>query len=110
MTQHKVGNAIEAVTHLRDARDLRTFEHAADEFLHVLGRVPNAAADEISDAQIGRLQTLAEEVIDTIEERACRSADGPAAARALISRVYEVRRLLEEVNRWERHVARLKSS
>jgi hypothetical protein len=105
-----VAYAADIVARLHGARGQRAFDHAADEFIQLIGRVPDAAPHEISSEGIGRLQALAEQVIDRIEERATASADRPATTQALIGRVYEIRRLLEEVDVWRRHDLTVKPS
>jgi hypothetical protein len=105
MIHRLVGHAVDVVTHVREARDLHTFEHAVGEFMQLLGRVPDAAAGEISGEEIGVLQTLSEEVIDRIEQRADSAAVRGVHDQALISRLYEIRRLLEEIHHWRQHFA-----
>jgi hypothetical protein len=105
MNEGIVAHAEDVVARLRAAPVQRAFEHAADDFIGLLGRVPDATAREVSASGLERLQTLAEQVIDCIEDRAGKSADRPATAQALISKVYEIRRLLEEVDVWRRHYA-----
>jgi hypothetical protein len=104
MTTDLVAEGVDILTRLREAHRLHAFEHAVGAFTRLLGRVPDGAPGEISAEQVGVLQTLSEEVIDRIEERADGATIRGTHEQALISRVYEIRRLLEEINQWRQHV------
>ena len=101
---------VDAAARLNDAHWRRPFEHAATRFIQVLGSVPDCRAHEISDAEVGTLQKLSEGVIGRIEARIDAGADSAAIQRALAGKVYEIRRLLEEVYEWRRHFAVRRSS
>ena len=103
MTTDAIANTISAATHVRDAVGRRPFEHAVGEFTHILGQVPDARPSELSTHDIGLLQTLSEEVIELIETRVSRAAVCGPREQMLISRLYEIRRLLEEIDQWRRH-------
>jgi hypothetical protein len=105
-----LGDAVDIVTHLREAGSRRAFEHAVSRFTQLIGRVPDAAVADISIEDIGVLQTFGEEVIERIEERAGRVAVPGPHEQALISRLYEIRRLLEEIHQWRRHFANRRPS
>ena len=102
--------AVEAAARVHDAHWRRPFEHAAAEFVRLLGSVPDGAAHEVSDAEVGALQTLAEGVIGRIEARIDADADPAAIQQSLAGTVYEIRRLLEEVDTWRRHYGMGRSS
>ena len=110
MTADIVLHAADAAARLNDAHWRRPFEHAATRFIQVLGSVPDCRAHEISDAEVRALQRIAEGVIDRIEARIDTGADSAAIQRALAGRVYEIRRLLEEVYEWRRHYGVRRSS
>jgi hypothetical protein len=99
-----VGSAIEMAGRVRDADGLRPFKHAVREFVHALGAVPDEGAGTLSTADVRVLQTLAENVIDSIETRVPDIASA-ADAQMLVNSVYEIRRLLEDVTHWRRHYA-----
>jgi hypothetical protein len=105
MTTDAIVNAMSVVTQVRDAVGRRPFEHAVGEFTQWLGRVPDAGPCELSARDIGLLQTLGEEVIERIETRVSRAAVCGPREQMLISRLYEIRRLLEEIHQWRRHYA-----
>ena len=105
MTADIMREAVDAAARLNDAHWRRPFEHAATRFVQLLGSVPDCGADEISDADVRALQRIAEGVIDRIEARLGTGADSAAIQRALAGKVYEIRRLLEEVYDWRRHFA-----
>ena len=104
MTAGIVTDAIDTAGRVRDAGHLRPFRHAVSDFVRVLGAVPDESADTVSNDDVRVLMGLGEDVIDRIETRV---ADIPSAADAqtLVSAVYEIRRLLEEVSQWRRHYA-----
>jgi hypothetical protein len=104
MTTSLVADAVEMAGRARDAAGLRPFRHAVSDFIRVLGSVPDEGADTVSNDEVRVLQTLGENVIDAIEARVPDIANA-ADAQALVSSVYEIRRLLEEVTHWRRHYA-----
>ena len=110
MTADAIANIIDAVTHVRDAGAHHSFEHAVNQFAQLLGRVPDTEPADVSVEAIGLLQTFSEEVIECIEARVERAAVCGPHEQMLISRLYEIRRLLEEIHRWRHHVATRRSS
>jgi hypothetical protein len=105
VTVDAIANTIDVLTHVRAAGGRQSFEHAVGQFAQALGRVPDAAPGEISVEEIGVLQTLSEEVIERIEARVERAPVSGPHEQTLISRLYEIRRLLEEIHSWRRHFA-----
>jgi len=97
-----VALAAQAAARVRDAGSVRTSVHAAAAFIDLLGTVPDEAADALSAGDAVTLQQLAEQVIDSIEARIAGTSRAKDA-QTLASDVYEIRRQLEEVNRWRRH-------
>jgi len=97
--------AVEAATRVLDAQRLRPFEHAASDFVRLLGTVPDYAPHEVSDTEVTALHRLAERVIEGIETRLDSRADPAGHQQALASTVYEIGRLLEEVDTWRQHYA-----
>jgi hypothetical protein len=95
--------AVEAAARVRDAQRLRSFEHAASDFARLLGTVPDYAPHDLSDTEVTALHRLAEGVIERIETRLDSQADPAGHQQALASTVYEIGRLLEEVNSWRQH-------
>jgi len=99
-----VADAAAAAGLVRDAAHLRAFKHAVNEFVRVLGSVPDEGAGAVSSDGARALQSLGEDVIDYIEERAAGTVSA-TDAQTLVSSIYEIRRLLEEVSRWRQHYA-----
>jgi hypothetical protein len=97
--------AVEVAARVRDAQRLRGFEHAAADFVRLLGTVPDCAPHELSETEVTALHRLAEGVIERIETRLDSRVDAPGHQQALASTVYEIRRLLEEVDTWRQHYA-----
>jgi len=104
MTSHLVADAAQAASRARGAEHLRTFRHAVTEFVRVLASVPDESAGAISAEGLRTLQVLGEDMIDCIEERVT-DIGGTPDAQELVSDVYEIRRLLEQANRWRQHYA-----
>ena len=99
-----VAQAVDAAARARDARHLRAFKHAVSDFIRAIGSVPDEGAGTVSPDNGRMLQSLGQDVIDLIEERVA-DAESGGDAQALVSAVYEIRRLLEEVNRFRQHYA-----
>ena len=102
MSANPIVDAIDAASLVKDARTPRAFTHAVGEFIRVVGAVPDEYGPTLSAGAARTIQSLGDDVIDRIEERVS-SADGSAQAQSLVSAVYEIRRLLEEVNRTRHH-------
>jgi len=102
MTAHVIAEAIEAAGRVRDAGGLRAFKHAVNDFIGVLGRVPDEPARAVSSVDASMLQALCDQSIDAIEERVADMGSVPDA-QSLVGAVYEIRRLLEEVSRFRHH-------
>jgi hypothetical protein len=101
MSAHLVVDAVEAATRARDARTSRAFAHAVAEFIRVLSLVPDEPAQSLSADDARTIQSLGDDVIERIEKRV--EADGAPGAQALVSAVYEIRRVLEEIAVWRQH-------
>jgi hypothetical protein len=104
MNADVVNRAVGAAATLRDAHSNHAFEHGLSEFMRALGSVPDAGVHDISAQGIAALQKLSEEVIDAIEAKV---ESDPASRRTqpLVTKIYEIRRLLEEVHHWRQHYA-----
>jgi hypothetical protein len=105
VTVDAIANILDAVTDVRDAGGRHPFEHAVSQFAQLLGRVPDTTPADTSAEEIGLLQTFGEEVIERIEARVARAAACGPHEQMPISRLYEIRRLLEEIHRWRQHFA-----
>jgi hypothetical protein len=110
VTADALANIIDAVSDVRDAVGRHPFEHAVSRFAQVLGCVPDTEPADVSVDEIGLLQTFSEEVIECIEVRVARATVCGPHEQMLISRLYEVRRLLEEIHRWRHHFATRRTS
>jgi hypothetical protein len=89
---------------VRQARHHRALEYEAAAFTRLLATVPDHhAPGALGMDAIARLRELAESVIVEIE-RCVRSRQSSDAAQVhLVSWVYDIRRELEEIDRWSRH-------
>ena len=97
-----VAGAAQTASRIRDAAHFRPFRHAVDDFIRVLGSVPDRPAGTLTSDDLRTIELLGNDVIDRIEDR----VDGlksAADAQELVKAVYEIRRLLEEANRFRQH-------
>ena len=104
MSASLVTQAVEAGGRVRDAGSSRAFKHAVNDFVRVLGLVPDEGAGALSSDDGHLLQSIGDHVIETIEERVAGALDR-GDRQLLVESVYEIRRLLEEVNRFRHHYA-----
>jgi hypothetical protein len=105
MTAGIVADAVEAAGRVKRAGPhLRAFKHAVSDFMRVLAAVPDDRATALGGDDGRVLQSLGEDVIACLEDRIAEEG-ATADARLLASWVYEIRRLLEEVNRFSHHYA-----
>jgi hypothetical protein len=91
-----------AAAGVRDAHGTRAFRHRVATFAQVLAAIPDERARSLSDRDARVIQLLGDEVIDLIEEHVS-AHPGAREELTLVSAVYEIRRLLEEVGRWRSH-------
>ena len=82
----------------------RPFLMAVRAFVTALRRVPDGASTEYSREQLAAFRDLAERVVAEIEDRLEDADDSPRAERELAGAIYAIRRALEDVHRWERHL------
>ena len=97
-----VADVVTSAGRVRDARHFREFRHALSDFIRLLGSAPDDGPDALTSDGAHILQSLGDDVIDCIEQRIIDTANA-ADAQKLAGSVYEIRRLLEEVNRWRQH-------
>lgn len=100
-----IAQAVEVSERVREAHRHHAFAEAVREFRHLLVRVPDLAADDFSDDQVGALSALAEGVIDQIEDRVA-GDPSDSGNQKLVSGIYEIRRRLEKVQLWHSHYRR----
>ena len=97
-----IAQAIELSEKVRDAHRQHAFTEAVREFRHLLARVPDLAAGDFSDDQVGALTALADGVIEQIEDRVAGDpSDG--GNQKLVIGIYEIRRRLEKIQTWLNH-------
>jgi hypothetical protein len=78
-------------------------DRAVGEFADVLKAVPNLGVADLTPADHDALTTLAELVIDRIEDRLAVHHDRASIQQNLAAAIYRIRRELEEIDRWLRH-------
>ena len=104
MSVHQIFDAVEAASRVRYAHTQRELTHAVSDFIRSVGEVPDESGPGLSADDARLIQSLGDDVIYRIEEHAG-AAVVPAQAQLLVSAVYEIRRLLEEVNHAREHYA-----
>jgi hypothetical protein len=104
MTARLVADAVVAAGRARDAGHLRAFKHAVNDFIGILSRVPDEPARGVSSVDASILQSCGDEIIGSIEEHVA-DMHSTSDAQVLVGAVYEIRRLLEEVNHFRQHYA-----
>ena len=98
-----IATAVEAAEAVSGAQRRHAFEQAVRHFEALLATVPDYAAGDFADADIVHIRTLAEAVIELVEQRASEEEDRPKTAQQLVSAVYAIRSRLEEIDIWRRH-------
>jgi hypothetical protein len=92
--------AHDVVTHTASSRSLRRLIR---DFVDVLARVPDYPATEFSPLALEQLSSKAEHVIAAIERHIENSDDPNGARQEFAEAIDDVRRRIEELNRWRRH-------
>lgn len=80
----------------------RPFENGVREFIQHLATVPDYPVADFSDDGVMTLQTLADGVIEAIEQRVSTQKDPSADQQQLVSGIYELRRVLELIDQSRR--------
>jgi hypothetical protein len=100
-----VTRAVAVSDTIRHATRRKAFGTSVNAFTQLLVTVPDYAPRGWSADSIARLGALAEDVISRIEQRVGTGDDSSAVQLDLVEAVYEIRRALEEIDRWRRHYA-----
>ena len=103
MSTRLIAEILEAIARVRAAHSTHALRQAVNDFIRVLGSIPDEPAGSFSADQVHVIQSLGDNVIDRIEERV--DAASTTQALPLIGDIYEIRRLLQEVRRWHLHYA-----
>ena len=81
----------------------RSFVKSITKIVDALSRVPDCSSTAFSSEEIARLQLAAEQAITAIEVRIETGDDNETVQLELARAIYELRRELEEVDRWRQH-------
>ena len=103
MEPDPVADAAEFAETVLTASHSHAFEKAVHGFVQVLATVPDYPPAMISDDAVRALLALSEQVIEQIEQRIITQQDGASGQRDIVEAVYEIRRVLEDIDRWRRH-------
>jgi hypothetical protein len=86
-----------------DAATSRRLQRAITDFIAGLRTIRDGLPDQSSADQIAALQSLAERVIDRIEDHLADASDRNDIQLGLAVSVYAIRRSLEEIVYWHKH-------
>ena len=104
MTPSELVTAVsETAQALAQTESGRSFVKSIAKILDALSRVPDYSSTAFSSEEIARLQLAAEQSITAIEVRIETGDDNGTVQLKLARAIYELRRELEEVDRWRRH-------
>ena len=81
----------------------RNFVKSITKIVDALSRVPDCSSTAFSSEEIARLQSGAEQAISAIEVRIEAGDDNGTVQLELARAIYELRRELEDVDRWRQH-------
>jgi hypothetical protein len=98
-----VERAVTSYEVVRAATRRHAFEKGVDAFARILADIPIRSPDHFSDEDFRLLKTVAEGVIERIEQRIDTHKDPGADQLRLVKAVYEIRRDVEVIDRWHRH-------
>jgi len=98
-----IAKATELAETIRTTKHGHAFEKAVDGFVRVLATVPDFPPAAFSDHAVRSLQDLSEQVIAHIEERVNTKQDSASMQQDIVEAVYEIRRVLEDIDRGRRH-------
>ena len=91
------------VQELRAEGNRSTFTDKLGHIVGVLGTIPDWPSGRLTPAEMERLRTLADDVVDTIERRIDSAQDSEDVQQRLAGTVYEVRKRMEAAEIWFRH-------
>ena len=81
----------------------RSFMKSITKIVDALSRVPDCSSTAFSSQDIARLQLAAEQAIAAIEVRIETGDDNGTVQLEMARAIYELRRELEEIDRWRQH-------
>jgi hypothetical protein len=97
-----VERAVTSYEVVRAATRRHAFENGVEEFARILADIPIRPPDNFSDEDFRLLKTVAEGVIECIEQRVDTQKDPGADQLRLVKAVYEIRREVEVIEQWHR--------
>ena len=103
MEQDVVTTVVEASEQMAKAQTARGLVRAARQFVAALALVPDCPISDFASSALDTLQPAAERVVATIEARLDAGRDRDSVQLELAKAIYDIRRELEEINRWRQH-------
>ena len=102
----KLAEASAIVDGLSTTRGGRAFASDVERFAAHLSAIPDNRITEMTAAALATASREADRIVERIEQRLESGRDGVSVKRRLASAVYDVRRSMEECERWFRHYHR----
>jgi hypothetical protein len=90
------------IEEVRSARSAQALMQGVGGFIDQLKTAADPDEPPVSEQEARALQALADAAIDAIETRIDTAADSDKVQRQLAGAVYEIREMIERVDRWRR--------
>jgi hypothetical protein len=103
MEPEAVAKAAELAETILTTKHSHAFAKAVEKFVQVLATVPDYPPATFTDDAVATLLGLSEQVIEQIEQRVSTEQDGASVQQDIVSAVYDIRRVLENIDLWRRH-------
>ena len=103
MDESLIEKEAELAGRIQTARNARSLNDAVEKFVALLIRVPDYPVTAFPSESVQALRQEAEGVIERIEQWVSTTDDDE---RRLVEAVYDIRRALEEIERWRQHYLR----
>jgi hypothetical protein len=97
-----IERAVASYEGIRASGRRHPFDKGVQGFMRILTDLPGTERDKFSDEDFRLLTTVAEGVIESIEQRVDSQRESGTDNLLLVKAVYEIRRDLEVIDRWHR--------
>lgn len=101
--QEQLTEASAIVDSLSATRRGRAFVTGVERFVAHLSAIPDNGIAEMTEAALATASREADRIVERIEQRIASGGDSDAIKQRLATGIYDVRRTLEECERWFRH-------
>lgn len=101
--EQELAEASAIVDSLSATRRGRAFVSGVERFVAHLSAIPDNRITEMTESTLATASREADRIVECIEQRIASGGDSDAIKQQLASGVYDVRRTMEECERWFRH-------